>query len=168
MNHLPRIFLKKEFTAFLFFFCISGITKAQIFPGLSRPDVKSKLQSSGYRNDMNRVWAETDSTIVFNWQENDSSKVTMFLGFDKITANCVLQKIISLCATCLEKELMNVLSISDMGWRKINESQYISSFEKQVLLELPDKEHRTYFSLLKTQWTPALYNLLTENQPAKK
>ena len=56
--------------------------------------------------------------------------------------------------------LASILNQKEYNWKKINENQYISSYEKFLLLELPPESPDLSFKVFRTTWSKALYDLL--------
>lgn len=73
---------------------------------------------------------------------------------------CLTETTITRCDSCHDGYLKVVLDKKKYNWKKINENQYISRFEDNLMIELfPEGEIRS-FSVLRTDFTRELYDLL--------
>jgi hypothetical protein len=45
-------------------------------------------------------------------------------------------------------------------WKKINENQYISKFEDKIMIELPTENKSNSITIIRTDWTKILYDIL--------
>ncbi len=53
---------------------------------------------------------------------------------------------------------------STYGWIRINENQWVSNFDSQLLIEVHEIEKRCRTQILRTAWTKELYELLLKNE----
>jgi hypothetical protein len=73
---------------------------------------------------------------------------------------CLTETTITRCDSCHDGYLKAVLGKKKYNWKKINENQYISRFEDNLMIELfPEGEIRS-FSVLRADFTRELYDLL--------
>ena len=74
-----------------------------------------------------------------------------------------MEKVIVFCDSCLGKYLQPVLDRKGYKWIKLNENQYVSEFERKLLLELPLGESDRSFIILRAGWTKKQYELMVGN-----
>ena len=79
--------------------------------------------------------------------------------FDK-KGLCITETVNTRCDSCHDGYLKLILDKTKYAWKKINENQYISRFEDNMMIELfPEGEIRT-ISVLRADFTRELYDLL--------
>lgn len=79
--------------------------------------------------------------------------------FDK-KGLCTTETVNTRCDSCHDGYLKKILDKTRYAWKKINENQYISRFEDNMMIELfPEGEIRT-ISVLRADFTRELYDLL--------
>lgn len=79
--------------------------------------------------------------------------------FDK-KGLCITETVNTRCDSCHDGYLKIILDKPKYAWKKINENQYISRFEDNMMIELfPEGEIRT-ISVLRADFTRELYDLL--------
>jgi hypothetical protein len=128
-------------------------SKKQVLARLSRYNA-----GDGFEN---TATAQTDSTITLQVKEKNTGRETNFIyRFDK-NGDCKSEEIKASCDTCFKKYLQDALAIKKYKWKKINENQYVSSFSKKLLIELPYEGSTNFsFMVLQTQWSKKLYRLM--------
>jgi hypothetical protein len=100
------------------------------------------------------VYPRKDSILV---QVNNLTQ--LIYVFDE-KGLCLTETTITRCDSCHDAYLKVVLDKKKYNWKKINENQYISRFEDNLMIELfPEGEIRS-FSVLRTDFTRELYDLL--------
>jgi hypothetical protein len=73
---------------------------------------------------------------------------------------CMTETINTRCDSCHDGYLKNILDKKKYSWKKINENQYISRYEDNLMIELfPEGDIRT-ISVLRAEFTRELYDLL--------
>lgn len=76
---------------------------------------------------------------------------------------CMTETTNTRCDSCHNGYLKLVLDKKKYSWKKINENQYISRYEDNMMIELfPEGEIRT-FSILRADFTREVYELLLKN-----
>jgi len=138
------------------FLLLPALCFSQEYINQSRAVVMANLQK--YKGEK-PVLAETDSTISMTLKGN-GKPVTHIYDFDK-SGNCFSEKVVTSCESCYKNLLQAVLKKGSYQWNKINENQYISRFEDKMTLELPVEKTDYYYIILRTDWSRALYDLLT-------
>ncbi|MBM3414919.1 MAG: hypothetical protein FJY20_00440 [Bacteroidetes bacterium] len=129
----------------------------------TKEEVKKELGKYVAANSQLRpALTETDSTLVLSVTEQ-SQPASFVYGFDRTTGKCNYQQTKASCDSCYKKYLKTLLDQNVYRWKKINENQYVSAFEYQLLLELPAEANEYSFILFKTQWTKELYDLLIKD-----
>jgi hypothetical protein len=102
---------------------------------------------------------ETDSTISIILNPGSQGEISHTYYFaESKSANILRYQ--TACISCYEKDLENILSNEDLGWKKINGNQYVSRFGKKMLLETDPGSNRTSFRIMRTGWTRKSYRLL--------
>jgi len=100
------------------------------------------------------VYSRKDSILV---QVSDLTQ--LIYVFDE-KGLCMTETTKTRCDSCHDGYLKIVLDKKKYNWKKINENQYISRFEDNMMIELfPEGEIRT-FSILRADFTRELYELL--------
>jgi hypothetical protein len=144
-------------------FCFPMYAFSQKHMDQTKDDVKKELEKYVAANSQLRpVLTETDSTLVLSVTEQSQPAVFVY-GFDQTTGKCDYQQTTANCDSCYKKYLKNLLDQKIYNWKKINENQYVSAFEYQLLLELSAEANDYSFTLIKTKWTKELYDLLIKD-----
>lgn len=148
---------------FIFFITLLPFSVfAQKYIDKKKADIKKELVK--YISDNEKIKAtlyDTDSSLLLSISETESQPVNFIYLFDK-TGKCRLQKTIAYCDSCLNKYLQEALSQKKYKWRKINENQYISSYEEKMMIELAAEGNGFSFMILRTSWSKLLYDMLAE------
>ncbi len=147
---------------FLFFALLpfSGFT--QIYINSTKGDVKKELLLYIENNGKTKATiSETDSSLLLKIPGTKTEEVNFVYTFDK-TNLCLSQKVIAQCDTCIDKYLQDALRLVKYKWRKINENQYISSFEEKLIVELPADGKEYSFTILRSDWSKILYDMLND------
>lgn len=105
--------------------------------------------------------ADKDSLITFTFG-SDSTVFELICGFDR-SGKCSMEKISSAFEPCYEEQLKNVLGQELIGWKKINENQYISKFSEKKLLEIQLQNNNFAFAILRTDWNEEIYKMILGN-----
>lgn len=148
----------------LFFILLPFSGLAQKYINKKKADVKKEL--SQYIKDnknINAALNETDTSLVLNIPGTTTQQATFVYFFDK-QGKCRLQKTIANCDSCINKYLQEALGQDKYKWRKINENQYISSFEDKLMIETPADGKEFSFMILRTDWSKILYDMITERK----
>ena len=147
----------------IFFFALlpfSGF--AQKYIDQKKADVKQELAK--YIKDNEKIKAtlsETDTSLVLNIPGTTTQQASFVYFFDK-EGKCRSQKTTAKCDTCIDLYLQEALRQVKYKWRKLNENQYISSFEEKMIIELPADGKEFSFTILRSDWSKILYDMLTE------
>ncbi len=112
---------------------------------------------------LNATLSETDTTLVLNITGTTTQQASFVYFFDK-QGKCRLQKTIAGCDSCINKYLQEALGQDKYKWRKINENQYISSFEDKLMIETPADGKEFSFMILRTDWSKILYDMITDRK----
>lgn len=127
-----------------------------------KADIKKDLQQYVSDNKtLKATLSETDSSLVLTVPGEASQQADFIYFFDK-EGKCRLQKTIAYCNTCIDKYLQDALKQDKYKWRKINENQYISSFEEKLMIELPADGKEFSFMVIRTDWSKIIYDMLSE------
>ncbi|MBK7289972.1 MAG: hypothetical protein KBF82_03040 [Chitinophagaceae bacterium] len=106
--------------------------------------------------------SETDSTLTIIKTDAAKNREDALLEFDK-AGKCRSELRTFYCDQCYKQELEKLLGIDRYKWKKLNENQYISKFEENLMIELPTENETNSFSIIRTNWSKVLYDMLTEN-----
>jgi hypothetical protein len=63
-----------------------------------------------------------------------------------------------------ENGLASILNQKKYNWKRINENQFISSYDQFLLLELPPESPEFKLKIFRTSWSKELYQLLTSTK----
>ncbi|MBM3412015.1 MAG: hypothetical protein FJY19_01330 [Bacteroidetes bacterium] len=63
-----------------------------------------------------------------------------------------------------EKIVSQLTSVASYGWIRINENQWVSKFEDQLLVEIHEVNKGCRTQVHRTAWTKELYELLLKNE----
>jgi hypothetical protein len=136
-------------------FALAGPAVAQEFINLPYSKAETALKKA-YPGTPGQpaVYPKKDSILV---QVN--TKTQLIYVFDE-KGLCFTETTITRCDSCHDSYLKILLDKKKFAWRKINENQYISRFEDNMMIELfPEGEIRT-ISVLRAGFTRELYELL--------
>ncbi|MGB3005201.1 MAG: hypothetical protein WBC06_01745 [Chitinophagaceae bacterium] len=116
--------------------------------------------------------SDNGKTVTYNVSDtslkmtlnNPEQKQVIFSYLFNSSGKCKEEKVTTDCDSCINSYLNKILSQKKYKWRKINENQYISSFSKALMIELPADGNEYTFSLLQTTLSKKLYKLLLAKQ----
>lgn len=155
--HLPKIII----ILFLLFPIASLSQKAII---KSREVILHQLKTQKENNkDATVNILESDTSLMMTLNYNNQKQV-LFSYFFNGTGKCTEEKVTAGCDSCINSYLNKVLSQKKYKWKKINENQYVSSFSKALMIELPADGKEFSFSLLHTTLSKKLYKFLLAKQ----
>lgn len=136
---------------------------SQHFIGKSKTHVKKELGKKRDKNNtLTIILADNDSVLVYSYKDASLQPVDFIYGFDA-RGNCNMEKVKAGCDSCFRKYLQQVLQQKKFGWRKVNENQYVSNFPDRLLLEIPPENKDFSYTILRTEWTREVYNMLLAN-----
>ena len=130
---------------------ISTATSAQSFINMSRDKVKNKLEKYLTDNDLAGKIQETDSTVLLSVRYAKVQNVDFVYRFD--TKGKCLAEATFLCDSCVKKYLNSIINNPKLGWKQINQDQYVSKYSKHLSL----KRTKEGYSIEKTFWTRSDY-----------
>jgi hypothetical protein len=148
---------------------ISGLTtiKAQQFISLSKEDcIKTAWKIIGETAMTSKTLAydkalSPPDTMSIAGFTGTAAPLRLHLKFDS-SKQCNLEIWYFNSQSDLNTYLQQVLGDPKWGWKKLNENQYISDFAHQRTLEVPPENSAWQFSVIRSAWTRALYELLTQ------
>jgi hypothetical protein len=153
--------MKRLIITLVIFFPFTGFS--QNFIGKSKEKVKKELQLQLKKNDSLAITlTDRDSVLVYSIKDDKVLAADFIYGFDK-SGKCQSEKVIAGCQACFNKYLQATLATKKYGWKKINENQYVSKFSDRRMIELPDEKKNFTFSILRTDWSKEMYELLSGN-----
>lgn len=150
--------MQKSFLLLLFLFPV--LSYSQININKSRSSIKKETLKFQKQNPLFTITlSETDSTILISEATPEKTFKENLLHLNK-TGICKSETINFNCDSCYKNELERILLIEKYSWKKINENQYISKFEENLLLELPTEDKSKKISIIWMDWNKILYDLL--------
>ncbi len=136
---------------------------SQNFINKPRQQVKKELTEYITNNDsLNAELTETDTAIILSIKDAKTLPANFIYRFDK-TGKCKSERVMTSCDSCLNKYLSAALTRKKYEWRKINGNQYISNFASRMLIELPAESNDFSYTILRTDWSKQMYDLLKDN-----
>ncbi len=136
-------------------FAVAGPVAGQEFINMpySKAEVALKKAYPG-SDGQPAVYPRKDSILV-----RVSQLTQLIYVFDE-KGLCTTETTNTRCDSCHDGYLNAILDKKKYSWKKINENQYISRFEDNMMIELfPEGEVRT-ISVLRADFTRELYDLL--------
>lgn len=150
----------------LFFILLAGplAATAQSKLGKTLPELKKELDAFVSNNkSLKPLLTQSAGELKLVNTDAKGQVVQFIYSFDDSTGTCNQEKTISSCEPCYKKLLDELVSLKEFEWKRINESQYVSRFEDYLLIEMQETGKDFSFTLLKTAWTRALYDLMLQN-----
>lgn len=152
-------------TILLFVLLFSSTCFAQTFINKSQQQVMRLLAKYETGAGFDKpVIEQHDSTISMLVKGSGGIQTLFTYRFDGQQGKCKVEEVKASCDSCYKKYLEQVLAQKKYQWKKINENQYISSYAKKRLIELPAENNDFSYMILKTGWTKKLYRMLTGQQ----
>jgi hypothetical protein len=152
-----------KYVALLLVLVIATTGQAQSFINKRASQVINMLKKydagAGYEKP---VITAGDSTITMRVKGSGNTETLFIYLFDS-DGRCRSEQIKASCDSCYKKYLDDVLAQKKYQWKKINENQYISSFRKKRMIEIPAENNDFSYMILRTGWSKKLYQLLTGN-----
>lgn len=143
--------------ALLLLFLLTGSCSLQAQDFINMPYDKAEAalrKAYPADNKQPTVYPRKDSILV-----RVNSQSQLIFVFDE-KGLCMTETINTRCDSCHDGYLKNILDKKKFNWKKINENQYISRFEDNMMIELfPEGEIRT-ISVLRADFTREIYELL--------
>ena len=131
--------------------------------GKTKTQVKKKLQRQVTKNNnLSAVITDNDSLVVYSIKSKDAYPADFIYSFNK-SGRCQSEKVITRCDSCFTRYLAATLAEKKYGWKKINENQYVSGYTYRMMIELPAESKELFYTILRTEWTKELYDMLTGN-----
>jgi hypothetical protein len=136
---------------------------SQNYINKTKKQVKKELNEYVSKNDsLNAAISETATAITLSIKGPKTLPADFIFRFDK-AGKCISEKIVAGCDSCFNKYFQAVLDRKKYEWRKINENQYISGFAAKMMIELPPDSKNFSFTILRTDWSKEMYDLLKDN-----
>ncbi len=146
--------MKRYARLFLFLLMASGALNAQEFINMPYGKAEASLRKAYPADSHPTVYPKKDSILV---QVNNLTQLIYVFDGKGL---CMTETVITRCDSCHDGFLKTILDKKKYGWKKINENQYISRIEDNMMIELfPEGEIRT-ISLLRADFTREIYDLL--------
>lgn len=135
---------------------------AQDLIGKSRTAVKQWNQKDYLFNDTTKfTLTETDSTLIFYVKDNPFQEKWIF-EFDN-NGLCKLESFHTRSLQQFTAARDKALRKKAYQWRSLNLNQYISKFEKNILLEMQETDKVYSISFIRTSLDKRLYDILVGN-----
>jgi hypothetical protein len=151
-----RIFL-------LFIFLLPLTSFCQAYINLSKKQVRSTLEKQkASNNNINIQITETDTSIQYSVRDKNMSPTDFIYLFED--NKCKAEIIQAGCDSCFYKYFANALNRPKLGWKKIKENVYISSFTKKMMLEIPPHNTPRSYIIRRMKWDRQVYNTLLNSR----
>ena len=139
----------------LFLLLTPYTVKAQDFINMPKGKAEAVLRKA-YPGSSSQPAVDTRNDSILVRVTNQTQFIYVF---DK-KGLCITETVNTRCDSCHDGYLKIILDKPKYAWKKINENQYISRFEDNMMIELfPEGEIRT-ISVLRADFTRELYDLL--------
>lgn len=136
---------------------------SQNYINKTKAQVKKELNEYISKNDsLNATVSETGTAIVLVIKGPKTLPADFIYRFNK-AGKCISEKVVAGCDFCFNKYFQAVLDREKYEWKKINENQYISGFAAKMMIELPPDSKNFSFTILRTDWSKQMYDLLKGN-----
>ncbi len=133
---------------------------SQININKTKADIKNDINLIKKANPAIQVLIkETDSTMMVSRIFKNKDRSEQLLQFDSL-GTCKWDKLSFNNEESMKKELALILSIKKLNWMKINENQYVSDFEDQLMIEIPADDMPTSINIIRMDWNRILYDLM--------
>jgi hypothetical protein len=152
--------MKNSISVILLTLLMSFTSLAQNFINKNKSEVISKLNKYDLGNaNAKSTITQTDSSVVMNVSGPGVQPVTFIYLFDA-DGKCMTERTIANCDSCQNKYLQYALVQKKYKWKKINENQYVSSYKKKRMIELPADNTDKSMTVIRITWTKKIYNML--------
>lgn len=146
--------------AFLFFLCAPAGTRAQHFIGKSKKKVEQQLRRQIRQHDSLQITlTDEGGQLRYRIAPVRVQAAETVYTFDK-RGRCRSEKVTASCDSCFKKFLGHALAQKKIGWEKINENQYISSYASRMLIELSPEENNYSYTIHRVDWSREQYALM--------
>lgn len=145
---------------------------AMLFPVLCFSQIWINMNKASIKKEFNLLkkdnaaihlkMSDSDNTLLIEKTISKTNRVDYSFQFDK-NGLCKSAKSTFDCIPCYTKELTVILNVEKYNWKKINENQYVSKFDENLMIELPTDNATNSIHLIRMEWTKVLYDLLTNN-----
>jgi len=156
-NHIAQMNIAGALILLIILLPLTGFGQGYI--GLSKKQVRRALEKQAAANDtIHIVLAETDSSIHYSFRDLHFLPADFIYNFDK-NGKCNEEIVIANCDSCFYKYLQKAVDRKKIGWKKLKENLYISSYVKKMMLEIRvDIPHS--FVIRRMKWNRQVYNTL--------
>jgi hypothetical protein len=145
---------------FLLFSFIAISSYAQGFIGDDAKKVRKKLQNYISSNNIKADIKETADTITLNI--TDSSKRPAVFKFRMAAGKC-FEEIKLACDSCIEKYANETLSATSYGWKKVNDSTFVSKYSKHMMMIVMMNGSSPSLRITRTTWNRQAYNAIKKS-----
>lgn len=145
---------------FLLFLLTCTTVHSQDYINKKKTDVVAYLKKK-YQQDNSEKTSiiEEKDTVRLQLKDPANQLYDYLLAFDG-AGSCKSETIMTRCDSCLAVLVQQVLAKKKYKWKQLNENQYVSRFEDNLMIELPADNTYHSFSVLRVEWTKELYKLL--------
>ncbi|MCX6318228.1 MAG: hypothetical protein NTW29_13115 [Bacteroidetes bacterium] len=152
-----------KYVALLLILVIANTGQAQNFINKRASQVINMLNKYDAGPGYEKPVITTGDSIITMRVKGSGKIETVFIYLFDSEGRCKSEQIKASCDSCYKKYLDGVLAQKKYQWKKINENQYISSFGKKRMIEMPAENNDFSYMILRTGWSKKLYQLLTGN-----
>jgi len=152
------------------FFAWSLQLQAQEQIGKTKAEVREflKQETSKKEKDVTRKIMDHDSSITLQLNNKAAASTVNFVFTFNDKGICLQEKIHAEKAEWIGPYLEKALAKENFGFKKINEHQYISLFDKKVFLELPPEGIVNSFNMFRVDWSRDMYDILSKSENGVK
>jgi hypothetical protein len=140
------------------------VCQSQHFISKNRNEIILQLKKQYIDNKESIIsFSDSDTLLKMTVITPGQKNILFSFGFNNV-GNCNVEKVTAYSDTSFTFYLNKVLLQQKFKWKKINENQYVSSFSKALMIELPADEKEFSFSILKTSFSKKLYKFLLQKK----
>lgn len=135
---------------------------SQHFIGKKKAAVMKFLQAEKSRQDSLEIVITEDASNIYYSVKPGKTQAADFIYNFGPDGKCRTEKVKASCDSCFRKYLQKALDNKKLGWKKINENQYVSRYASRMMIELPPEANDYSFVILHSDWNRKLYKLLLQ------
>ena len=153
------IYMKLLVTLLLIFFFHHPVL-SQNFIGDGSKKIRKKLQHYITTNNISAQITETADNITL--YISDSTKKPAVFKFNMAAGKC-FEEIKLACDSCIAKYANETLRMTSYGWKKMNDSTFISKYSKHMMMIVLMNGSSPSLRIVKTTWDRRAYNAIKKS-----
>jgi hypothetical protein len=131
----------------------------QAYINLPKKQVRRTLEKQVASHDtIHILLTETDTSLQYSVRDKKMSEADFIYLFEN--NKCNTEIVIAGCDSCFTRYLQKALNRPKLGWKKLKENVYISSFAKKMMLEIPANNIPFSFIIRRMKWNREVYHTL--------